>query len=414
MKTKIFYDLIQEHGTPLLVMDHEKIRKNYFEFRKQLPRVQVYYAVKANPDPEVVKTFLKMDSSFDVASIFEFNLVSRFTKRLDPKELQDFIWNRIIYANPVKSIDSLHILNLYKPLLTYDSIEEMEKIKIHCPNAGLLLRIKVPDKDSVVKFSNKFGADTKLAADLIEKTVKSGVGVEGMSFHTGSQCNKPSNFITALRSVAKIFKELDRRGCVIGETVTTGKPVKMVDIGGGFPVKYKKSDPSFSDLARLIRKEIDKLFSKKDVSIIAEPGRFLVANAGTAISSILLAKHSGKIPSYHIDDGVYNSYSAVMYDHLEPDLKSFKSGKKNECKVFGPTCDGLDELSENSYIHNTGKIFLPKLQEGDLIYQKNMGAYSNASSTKFNGFPAIKVVHINTRFKARKGPSFFRGRSAAL
>ena len=397
MNRKIFDDLVREHGTPLLVIDHNKIKENYFEFRKRLPRVQIYYAVKANSESEIVKTLYDMGSSFDVASLPEFNLVFNLVKDLEPKKLQNFIWNNIIYANPIKKVDSLHVLNLYKPLMTYDSIEEMEKIKIHCPDAGLLLRIKISDEGSVVKFSNKFGIEPELAADLIEETIKSGVGVEGISFHAGSQCNNPENFIKALESVAEIFKEVEKRGYKIGETVTSDHPKKIVDIGGGFPVQYSGEEQSFKELADMISKALDRLFPKDDVSILAEPGRFLVANAGTAVSSIILAKHSTNPPSYHIDDGVYNLFSAVIYDHLEPNLKSFEKGEKIECKVFGPTCDGLDELSENSYIHNTGKVFLPKLKEGDLIYQENMGAYTNASSTSFNGFPPAKVVHINIK-----------------
>jgi len=145
MDKKIIYDLAQEYGTPLLVMDHEKIIKNYLEFREKLPRVQIYYAVKANSEREIIKTLYDLGSSFDVASLPEFNLVFDLVKSLEPKKLQNFIWNNIIYANPIKKIDSLHVLNLYKPLLTYDSVEEMEKIKMHCPEAGILLRIKIFD-----------------------------------------------------------------------------------------------------------------------------------------------------------------------------------------------------------------------------------------------------------------------------
>lgn len=397
MDKNFFNNLVKEHGTPLLVIDHDKIRKNYFEFREKLPRVQIYYAVKANSELEIIKILYKLGSSFDVASLPEFNLVFNLVKDLEPKALQNFIWNNIIYANPIKKTDSLHVLNLYKPLLTYDSIEEMKKIKKHCPDAGLLLRIKISDEGSVVKFSNKFGIDPKLAPDLIEKTIKEGLGVEGISFHAGSQCNNPKNFIKALESVADIFSIVEKRGYAIGETVTSDIPKKIVDIGGGFPVQYTGTEQSFGKLTAMINKELDRLFDKDKTSIIAEPGRFMVANAGTAISSIILAKHSTNIPSYHIDDGMYHTFSAVMYDHFEPDLKSFKSGKKIECKVFGPTCDGLDELSENSYVHNTKKIFLPKLDEGDLIYQENIGAYSNASSTNFNGFPSAKIIHINIK-----------------
>jgi ornithine decarboxylase len=271
----------------------------------------------------------------------------------------------------------------------------MEKIKIHCPDAGLLLRIKVSDEGSVVKFSNKFGIEPELAPDLIEKTIKVGLGVEGVSFHAGSQCENPENFIKALRAVADVFKEVEKRGLEIGEKITSGHPIKIVDIGGGFPAEYNGGQQSFGKLAALINKELDNLFPKDKTAVIAEPGRFLVANAGTAISSVVLAKHSTKPPSYHIDDGVYHTFSAVMYDHFEPDLKSFKPGHKIECKVFGPTCDGLDELSENSYIHNSKNMFLPKLENGDLIYQENIGAYSNASATNFNGFPPAKIIHVN-------------------
>lgn len=395
MNKELLNKLAKENGTPLLIIDHEQIRKNYDEFRKRLPRVQIYYAIKANSEPEILKTLYKLGSSFDVASLSEFNLIFDLVKNLEPKELQNFIWNNIIYANPVKKPDSLHFLNLYKPLLTYDSIEEMKKIKIHCPEAGLLLRIKISDEGSIVKFSNKFGIEPENAADLIERTIKEGLDVEGISFHAGSQCNNPKNFINALETISKIFDEVERRGYQIGETVTKGYPIKIVDIGGGFPVQYNGNEQSFEELAEAINKALDRLFPKDKVTILAEPGRFVVANAGTAVSSVILAKHSTNPFSYHIDDGIYHTFSAVMYDHFEPDLESFKDEEKTECKVFGPTCDGLDELSENSYIHNTKKIFLPKLYEGDLIYQKNIGAYSIASSTCFNGMPGARVVHVN-------------------
>lgn len=387
--------LAEENGTPLLIIDHEQIRKNYREFRERLPRVQIYYATKANSDPEILKTLLKLGSSFDVASLNEFNVIFDLVKHLEPKELQNFIWNNVIYANPVKKQDSLHVLNLYKPLLTYDSIEEMQKTKIHCPDAGLLLRIKISDEGSVVKFSNKFGIDPEQALDLIEKTIENGMKVEGISFHAGSQCNKPKNFVKALRTVAEIFKEAESKGYAIGETVTKGYPIKIVDIGGGFPVKYNGDEQSFEGLAAIINKELDKLFPKDKVLLLAEPGRFLVANSGTDVASVILAKHSTNPPSYHIDDGVYHTFSALIYDHIPIKVTAIKDGELKECRLFGPTCDGLDTLSENEYIHNTGKIFLPDLQEGDLVYTENMGAYTTASSTNFNGMPPAKVIHIN-------------------
>ncbi len=395
MDRKTIKKLAQENGTPLLIIDHEQIRKNYLEFRERLPGVQIYYAIKANSDPEIIKTLLKLGSSFDVASLNEFNLIFDLVKHLEPRELQNFIWNNIIYANPVKKQDSLHVLNLYKPLLTYDSIEEMKKIKIHSPDAGLLLRIKISDEGSVVKFSNKFGIEPEQAIDLIKKTIEDGMTVEGISFHAGSQCNQPKNFVRALRTISEIFKEAESKGYAIGETVTKGYPIKIVDIGGGFPVKYNGDEQSFEGLANIINKEIDRLFSKNKVLLLAEPGRFLVANAGTEVASVVLAKHSTNPFSYYIDDGVYHTFSALIYDHIPITVRAVKDGEPKECRLFGPTCDGLDTLSENEYIHNTGKIFLPRLNDGDLVYTENMGAYTTASSTNFNGMPPAKVIHIN-------------------
>ena len=193
-----FKKLAQKNGTPLLIIDHKKIRENYREFKKRLPKVQVYYAIKANPEPEIIKTLYNEGSSFDVASISELRLVlDTLTPLLqrDSISLPDFIWKKIIYANPVKSSDSLPELDIYKPLLTYDSLEEMKKIKFNCPNAGLLLRIKISDNGSLVRFSNKFGIEPEKAAELIEETIKSGLIVEGISFHVGSQCNNFENYI---------------------------------------------------------------------------------------------------------------------------------------------------------------------------------------------------------------------------
>jgi len=398
MSRKFFEDLVNIHGTPLLIIDHEKIRKNYKEFRRRLPRVQIYYAVKANSEPEIIKTLYETGASFDVASILELRLVLNTVHPLlarDSGNLQDFIWKRIIYANPVKQEKSLTEMDVYNPLLTYDSPEEMEKIKKYSPHAGVLLRIKVPNNGSVVELSNKFGIDTEDAVDLIGKTLKRGIGVEGLSFHVGSQCNNPENFIKALESAAQIFKESDKKGYKLGETVTKGYPLKVLDIGGGFPVKYSGETQSFKELSKILNKEFKKHFPLKKVAIIAEPGRYLVANSATLISRITLAKHSKNPPCYYIDDGIYHTYSAMMFDHFIPEIKSFKRGPKKDSVVFGPTCDGLDQLSENKHIENSGKIFLPKLKMGDLLYTENIGAYSIASSTNFNGFPGAKVIHLN-------------------
>ncbi|MFA5146657.1 MAG: type III PLP-dependent enzyme [Candidatus Omnitrophota bacterium] len=369
-------EIAKKNGTPVFVIDHEKIRQNYGEFKESMPRVQAYYAVKANSNPEIVKTLYSLGASFDVASFPEFMIVYENIKRLPDKERQDFIWDKIIYANTIKQEETLRELDPYKPLVTYDNIEELKKIKKFCPHAGVVLRIKVPNTGSMVELSSKFGADPGEAVDLILEAFNMGLVVEGISFHVGSQCNNFENYMQALQLSASIFKESESRG----------HKIKILDIGGGFPVKYNSKVKAFKTLARKLNTEIDRMFPK-DIEILAEPGRFMVANAGTLVAKIIgKAVRDGKT-CYYIDDGIYHTFSGILFDHCIYPIRSFKDGEKKICAVFGPTCDALDTISVAEE--------LPELEIGDLLYAENIGAYSLASSTHFNGFPPARVVHIN-------------------
>ncbi|MBI5123938.1 MAG: type III PLP-dependent enzyme [Candidatus Omnitrophica bacterium] len=376
MGTDNLLDIAKKNGTPVFILDHEKIRQNYKEFTESLPRIQAYYAVKANSDPEIVKTLYKTGASFDVASFPEFMVVYENIKGLPEKDRQDFIWDKIIYANTIKREETLRELDPYKPLVTYDNIDELKKIKIHCPHAGLVLRIRVPNTGSMVELSSKFGAHPGEAVDLILEAFKIGLIVEGISFHVGSQCNNFENYIQALQLSSSILKEAQDRG----------HKINILDIGGGFPVKYNSKVKSFKTLARKLNTEIDRLFPKT-MEILAEPGRFMVANAATLITKIIgKAARDGKT-CYYLDDGVYHTFSGIVFDHCVYPLKSFKEGEMKVSAVFGPTCDAFDTISVAEE--------LPELEIGDYLYAENIGAYSIASSTCFNGFPPAKVVHIN-------------------
>lgn len=369
--------LARKHGTPLFVIDHDELRKNYRAFRRHLPRVQVYFAVKANSDPAIVRTLFKEGASFDVASMPEFMIVHENIKHLSAKKRQDWIWDKIIYANPTKPTETLAKLNRYKPLVTFDNREEIYKIKQHAPHAGLALRLKVPNTGAMVELSSKFGATPGEAVDLILEADKHGLVVEGISFHVGSQTTNFENYVQGLSLTAAIFKEAQDRGYT---------KMNLLDIGGGFPAPYDTTVKPLKDLAKIINSEIDRLFPK-NIQVLAEPGRFLVASAGYAVSKIIgKAVRDGKT-SYYINDGVYHTYSGIIFDHCNYPIRSFKKGPTSLCSVFGPTCDALDVISmaEN----------LPNLERDDFVYSTNIGAYSHASATNFNGFPPAKVVHVN-------------------
>jgi len=370
--------LAAKHGTPLFVIDHDELRRNYATFKKYLPRVQAYYAVKANAHPAIVQTLFEAGASFDVASMPEFRVVHENIKAWPAKQRQDWIWDKIIYANPTKAIETLRELNPYKPLVTFDNSEEVKKIKRYAPLAGLALRLKVPNTGAMVELSSKFGAAPGEAVDLILEADRVGLTVEGISFHVGSQTTNFGNYVAAINLAANIFKEARDRGYT---------KLNLLDIGGGFPAPYDATVKPFRELAGVINREIHRLFPE-NIQILAEPGRFLCATAGTAVSKIIgKAVRDGKL-CYYIDDGVYHTFSGVIFDHCQYHLKAFKRGATQICSVFGPTCDALDvvSLAEN----------LPdNLQLGDLLYSENIGAYSHASSTWFNGFPPATVVHVN-------------------
>jgi ornithine decarboxylase len=368
--------LARQHGTPLFVVDHRELKRSYREFRRHLPRVQAYYAVKANPDPDIVRTFYEAGASFDVASWSEFEIVYDLIRRMPSKERQDFIWDKIIYANPIKSNETLRKLDRYKPLVTFDNLEEVKKIQAQAPHAGLALRIRVPNTGSMVELASKFGAAPGEAVSLIEAAHRAGLTVEGLSFHVGSQCTNFDNYMQALAIAAEVFEEAASRGF----------RMTLVDIGGGFPAPYDENVEPLKALARRLNADIDRLFPA-DIEILAEPGRFLVATAATLVASVIgKAVRDGKT-CYYVDDGIYGTYSGALFDHCHYPVKAFRKGATQIAAVFGPTCDALDTIGFSEE--------LPELDLGDLVYSENIGAYTHASSTRFNGFEPATVVHIN-------------------
>lgn len=370
-----YLKLVEQHGTPLCILDHQTIRENYRTFKKHLPRVQCYYAVKANSTQQIIETLFKEGSSFDVASYNEFMQVYQYIRHFETKEKKHFVWDKIIFSNTIKDKTTLQKIKQYKPLVTYDNAAELKKLKDYCDTAGLVIRLKVPDTGSQVEMSSKFGAEPAEAQKLIQQAFDLGLKVEGISFHVGSQCTNFDNYTAALQITSEIFHDARKKGFGLN----------IVDIGGGFPVPYDPQVPEFKKLATVLNSEFARLFPD-DIEILAEPGRFIVATAAVLISEIIgKARRDGKI-FYHINDGVYHTFSGVVYDHWIPNFSAFKEGEQEVCAVVGPTCDSFDKI--------TLGVELPgNLEVGDYLFTNNIGAYGTASSTKFNGFDGSKIIH---------------------
>uniref|UniRef100_A0A8D0HIQ8 ornithine decarboxylase n=1 Tax=Sphenodon punctatus TaxID=8508 RepID=A0A8D0HIQ8_SPHPU len=370
------------------VADLGDILKKHLRWYKALPRVTPFYAVKCNDSKAIVKTLAALGAGFDCASKTEIQLVQNTGV---PPE-------RIIYANPCKQVSQIkHAANNGVQMMTFDSKVELMKILKAHPNAKLVLRIATDDSKAVCRLSVKFGATLKTSRLLLERAKELNINVVGVSFHVGSGCTDPETFVQAIS---------DAR-CVFDMGAELGFNMYLLDIGGGFPgsedVKLK-----FEEMTNVINPALDKYFpSDSGVRIIAEPGRYYVASAFTLAVNIIakkvvLKEQTGsddeddaqdKTLMYYVNDGVYGSFNCILYDHAHVKPVLQKRPKPDEkyysCSIWGPTCDGLDRIVE--------RFGMPELQVGDWMLFENMGAYTIAAASTFNGFQRPTIYYVMSR-----------------
>lgn len=379
----------QHSDMPFYVINLTSVVQQYHNWKKYLPRVTPYYAVKCNPDPLILEMLLNMGCCFDCASKNEISQVLEIGASPD----------KIIFANPVKSTTHIkYARSAAVDFMTFDDVNELYKIKLHHPAAKLLLRIKTDDSKSLCRFSSKFGAGTS-ASDLtpIFNTAEAcALNLVGVSFHVGSNCFGVESYADAIKSAASVFQRAEKHGFSF----------TVLDIGGGFPGIQTSNSPivTFEDISTTVNDAIDEHFHADkypNLQIIAEPGRYMVASSHILVANVIGKKEAGSVFKYYINDGVYSSYNCIHYDHVLPKIRSLKTIKVvNTIKekdtttdkdvalfkstVFGPTCDSMDTIDTN--------CMLPELNTGDWVYSEDMGAYTiSAATAGFNGFlPAQK------------------------
>ena len=359
--------LIKMHGTPLLVLEKAKLIEEYQTFRRMLPRVRLYYAMKANPHPDVLKTFADLGGSFDCASEAEMRMALA----------QGATPDRIIFANTIKRPEALDFTRRNKiNLATFDNEPELYKIAEHAPGTRVLARLKVSNLGSLVELSLKFGADEEQMVPMLLKAKSLGLKPEGISFHVGSQCTNIENYLRAFEQTARIIAEAAKRGVQI----------RMIDIGGGFPIRHFKDDKTcIETFANQLRRELDRLFDKS-IDIIAEPGRALVGPAGMLICRVVGRSIRNNKNYYYLDDGVYGDFSGIVFDHAKYEFRTLVKTQKYASILAGPTCDSFDTISISEE--------MPELDVGSVVYVPNIGAYSCASALPFNGIPPAKVIVV--------------------
>lgn len=355
--------LAQEYGTPLLVLSLEQIEKNYRLLRTHLPRVKVFYAIKANPHRRILELMRDLGSNFDVASDGEIMELSSL----------GVDGSRMIYANPMKTVNGLRACrNAGVGKMTFDSAGEIDKMARECPGATVLLRIRIDNSSAHVDLNKKFGAAREQALELLLKARDAGLDAAGIAFHVGSQTTSADPYLYALDIAREIFEE----------TAAAGMQLRIMDIGGGFPIPEPKVRFNLQEMLNQINARLDEDFP--GVEIWAEPGRFICGTAVNLITSVIGVTERGGQPWYFLDEGLYGTFSGVLFDQWDFKLISFKEGEQVAATFAGPSCDSLDIMFR-------GKMTV-RQEEGDLILVPICGAYTSASATTFNGFSKANFV----------------------
>lgn len=362
----------QIHGvkeTPLMVLKRKKILDSLDTYRHHFPHIKPHFAVKANPFEAIVKLLIEQGIGFDCASFEEINHL--LTLGAQPED--------ILFANPIKTEpDLIQAAKAGVELYFFDNEYELQKMSSVIPGKKVVLRINVPDTDSQVKLSQKFGAQPDITVPLFELAEKLGLKPIGFSFHVGSQCIRIQNYVEAMKICRRLYEKCNKKGFNI----------ELLDIGGGFPVQYFEHQmvPSMGDIADALNPEIE-FWENRNVKLISEPGRYFVANAGTLFTRVIgKAKRLDKF-YYYLDDGLYQDFSGMVFDQCQYPIETFKQGELRESLLAGPTCDSFDIIDS--------AIFLPELDIGDIIAVNCMGAYSCASARcEFNGISPAKIIMI--------------------
>jgi ornithine decarboxylase len=360
--------LVATFGSPLLVIDCERIRAQYRKLARALPGVDLHYALKPLPHPAVVRTVAKLGGFLDLATTGEVQLVSRLG--VDPA--------RCIHTHPIKrDKDFRNALSAGVKTFVADNPDEVRKFRRFRADAELLLRVSFRSPGAVSDLSRKFGCDPESALELARLAAKLGIRLRGFSFHVGSQARDALKHVEAIDACVQLLKKARREK--LG-------PLDVLDIGGGFPIDYAQRVPEIGRFCAPIRKALANV--PKDVRVIAEPGRFIAGPAAIGVASVMGRAEREGLWWYYLDDGLYGSWNGQMYDHASYPIESLKKSDDQRPSVLaGPTCDSIDVIAEN--------ILLPKLKVGDIVVGKAMGAYTWASASEFNFFPRATVVSVN-------------------
>jgi len=364
----------QQPATPCLIVDLDVVADNFRKLRSAVPTAGIYYAVKANPAPEVLSVLTRLGSSFDTASVNEIDMVLATGASAD----------RISYGNTIKKkADIAAAFGRGVRLYAFDSEAELGKIAETAPGSKVFCRILTSGAGADWPLSRKFGCDVEMAKELLYAASKSGVVPHGVSFHVGSQQRDPTQWDVAIAQAAKLFRELEARGVQL----------TMLNIGGGFPTRYRKDLPGMADYGKAIDDSLRRHFGNHMPDVIVEPGRQMVGDAGVIQTEVVLVSRKSahdKRRWVFLDIGKFGGLAETMDEAIQYPIVSQRKGTRERVVLAGPTCDSADVLYERADYR------LPlDLEIGDKLEIRSTGAYTTTySAVGFNGFEPLRTYCI--------------------
>ena len=376
MSQKIARFLVEKSPeTPCLVVDLDVVAQNYATLHRLLPWAEIYYAVKANPAPEIIKLLVGLGSSFDTSSIYEIDDVLKAGAKPDA----------ISFSNTIKKQrDIAAAFDRGVRLFAFDSIGELEKLAAAAPGAKVYARMRMTNEGADWPLSEKFGCEISMARDLMIRARDLGLDPYGVAFHVGSQQRDVSKWDIAIGKTAMLFSALNE----------VGIELKMINLGGGFPAQYRPEVPPMEDYASTIMKSLRRTFRNRPPKVMVEPGRFICGDAGVIQSEVILVSqksYDDKRRWVYLDIGKFGGLVETIGEAIRYRVKTPRDGGETGPVVLaGPTCDGEDVLYDKA-----GYELPLDLKAGDKIEFQSAGAYTTTyCSVGFNGFPPLKAYYI--------------------
>ena len=359
---------LQRYEKPFVILDTAIVREKARRFRAAMPRVRPHYAIKANPDPRVIEALRQEGAGCEIASSAELDLLTGLG--VPAAELY--------YSNPMKSRQAIaHASAQGVEWFATDSVDELRRIHEIKADAKMYVRISTPNIGSDWPLAGKFGAGALEIREIVATAARLGVDLAGVTFHVGSQCRNPENWRVGIERARGVFDAMLKAGL---------KP-RLLDIGGGFPVRHVKPIPSIEVIGEVVNEALEAF--SDEVQVIAEPGRYLVSDAGYFVCRVVGTTTRGGKRWMHWDAGLFGGVLETT-EGLKYKIRSDRSGPDVPWHVAGPTCDSVDVVLRD-------EPFPSDLREGDFIYIRNGAAYTNAYACEFNGFPVPEVRILESR-----------------